>query len=471
MTQSRITLSPVDTAWLHMEDPTNLMMVTSVALLDGSIDYARMRATLEARLLVLDRFRMRVVESRLPIGLPHYEIDTTFDYDNHVHTVALPGAGDMTALQKLLGDLASMPLDYSKPLWQIHLVENVMGGSAFVMRFHHCMADGIAMMGVIAQLMDTEPSAPIELPEVGSPKAARRWNPVRSMLKPARSALDLSRRVAGTVVHESMESLLNPAHLLELTESATTSAAVLARAVVMPSDPPTVFKGKLGVQKRTAWSKPVDLSAIKAIGRATDTKVNDVLMAAMAGALRNYLIARNPDQGAAAADLDVRGIVPVNLRPPERAMELGNEFGLVFLALPLGLSTPLERLAAVKQRMDQIKNSPEAVLFFGLLNVFGTTPQQVEDVVVNIFGSKATAVMTNVAGPQHTLYIAGNRMRNGMFWVPQSGRLGMGVSIFTYDGVATLGVITDAGLVPDPETITGYFEEEFAAMVEAAGTL
>ena len=145
-------------------------------------------------------------------------------------------------------------------------------------------------------------------------------------------------------------------------------------------------------------------------------------------------------------------------------MNLGNQFGLVFLALPLGLPDPVARLRTVKANMDAIKASPEATVFYGLLNVFGATPQQVEEQVVNLFGSKATAVMTNVPGPQMTLYLAGSRMRNGMFWVPQAGRLGMGISIFSYDGHVTLGVITDAGLVPDPETIARHFEQEFARL-------
>ena len=186
-----------------------------------------------------------------------------------------------------------------------------------------------------------------------------------------------------------------------------------------------------------------------------------MLLAAVAGALRGYLIGRETD----VYNLEVRAVVPVDLRPPERALNLGNEFGLIFLALPLGIADPIARMAEVKQRMDALKRSPEAVIMFGLLNVFGVTPTQVEEPVVNLFGSKATAVMTNVAGPRDALYIAGNRISNMMFWVPQAGRLGMGVSIMSYNGGVTLGVITDAGLVPDPQAITARFEQEFAEML------
>lgn len=462
MSQDRQSLSAVDTAWLHMEDPTNLMMVTSVALLDGSIDYPRLRATLEARLLTIPRFRMRVVHSRIPGGLPSWETDPTFDLDNHLHHVALPAPGDLATLQHFLGDLASTPLDFSKPVWQIHTVENVLGGSAFVVRFHHCLADGVAMMWVIGRLLDTDPDAPLDLPE--QPRKKRNRGLLGPILEPAQAVVGMSRRAAGTLIHESVESLLHPSHLVDLTEPARQSAGILARALLMPPDPATRFKGPLHVPKHVAWSQPVDLATIKAIGRATDAKVNDVLLSAVAGALRHYLL----DYDDPVDGIEVRAVVPVNFRDPVRAMDLGNRFGLVFLGLPLGLSDPLDRLRAIKANMDAVKESPEAVVFYGLLNIFGASPQQVEEQVVNLFGTKATAVMTNVPGPQETLYLAGSRMRNGMFWVPQAGRLGMGISIFSYDGSVTLGVITDGKLVPDPERITRHFEHEFARLHEAA---
>src|SRR5581483_10472194 len=147
-------LSPVDSAWLHMEDPTNLMMVTGIALLDDAIDLERYRRTLAARLLAFDRFKMRVVERNRLRGGPYWEADPHFDLDAHIHRVALPAPGDRAALQDLLSDLASTPLDFSKPLWQVHLVDNVYGGSAMVLRFHHCIGDGTAMNTVMYRLMD-----------------------------------------------------------------------------------------------------------------------------------------------------------------------------------------------------------------------------------------------------------------------------------------------------------------------------
>jgi hypothetical protein len=163
--------------------------------------------------------------------------------------------------------------------------------------------------------------------------------------------------------------------------------------------------------------------------------------------------------------LDFRAVVPVNLRPIDEKPKLGNAFGLVFLSLPVGIADPLERLFELKRRMDGIKGTPEAIVSFGVLGMMGVSVSQVQDVVLNIFGSKATAVMTNVPGPREVRYFARKPIDGIMFWVPQSGKLGLGVSIMSYNNEVLLGIATDAGLVPDPETIIAGFHKEFEEMM------
>jgi WS/DGAT/MGAT family acyltransferase len=192
--------------------------------------------------------------------------------------------------------------------------------------------------------------------------------------------------------------------------------------------------------------------------------VNDVLVAALAGALRRYLEGRS----AAVEGLEVNAVCPVNLRPLHEAEQLGNRFGLIWLALPIGSADPLERLRLVKERMDALKRSPEPLVVFGILSALGVAPAEVSGPLVDLFGAKGTAVLTNVAGPRQAIYIAGGRIEDIMFWVPQSGRLGLGLSILSYDGRVRVGVASDRGLVPDPEAIADAFEAEFAALAEAA---
>jgi diacylglycerol O-acyltransferase len=463
MTPTTKQMSPVDSAWLHMEVPTNLMMITGVSLLDKPIDFERFRKTLEVRLLSLDRFKMRVVEPRLPVGTPHWEVDPNFDLDAHVHRVALPAPGDMAELQRFISDLASTPLDFSKPLWQVHLVENVGDGAAMVMRLHHCIGDGTAMNAVLFRMMDAERDASIG--EVEEPESEE--HPPRDFMstvfRPVRSIGNAIRYLA----HEGSESLKHPERIMEGAGAATEAATILGRVLLMTPDPETPLKGALGVQKRVAWSNNIPLEDVKIVSKAFGAKVNDVMLSAVAGALRDHLIGR----GLEMRDLEIRSVIPVDLRAPDRGIELGNAFGLVFLALPLSIADPVERLLETKKRMDAIKQSIEAFTFYSLLNIFGVAPKQVEEQALNIFGSRATAVITNVRGPGHPLYIAGGKIENIMGWVPQAGRLGIGVSIFSYDGKVSVGLITDAGLVPHPEQITAAIRSRFDELLAMANAM
>lgn len=454
-----IPFSNVDTAWLQMEDPTNLMMITGILLLDRPVEFARLRQTLEYRLLPLSRFRMKVVKSRIPWQLPRWETDPHFNLSYHLHRIALPSPGDQTALQEVISNFMSMGLDSSRPLWQFHLIENVGSGSALLGRIHHTIGDGTALVAVMLSLMDMHPDMPLKPPAKESDN--KMWNPLAAILNPTRAAWKQSQKIASTIRSESVEALFNPTYAMELAGKAAKGAFTLGKVLLMPPDPPTLFKGNLGVQKRAAWSRTLPLKDIKVIGKMMDAKVNDVLLTAMTGALRRYMMQR----GEPVDGLDFRAAVPVNLRPIERSLELGNEFALVFLPLPVGIADPHNRLITLKKRMDAIKNSPEAAITFGILNLVGVSPQQIADQIVSLFGSKATAVMTNVPGPGMTLYLAGAAVDNMMFWVPQSGRLGLGVSIISYAGQVTLGVATDAGLVPDPEAIIEGFHDEYEALM------
>jgi WS/DGAT/MGAT family acyltransferase len=203
------------------------------------------------------------------------------------------------------------------------------------------------------------------------------------------------------------------------------------------------------------------LDRVKACAKSHGATINDLLLAGVTGALRRYMEGRK----APADGLDIRAVVPVNLRPESDIIKLGNRFGLVFLSLPVGIPDRLERLHELKRRMDAIKASSEPLVIYGLLNAVGLTGPRVESVALQLFGSKATAVMTNVPGPREEIYLAGKPMRSMMFWVPQSAKLGLGVSILSYAGQVRLGVATDSGLVPDPVSIITAFQDEMEEML------
>ncbi len=457
MSNAIVPLSNVDAAWLKMEDPTNLMMVTGVLTFAKPVDMAYLRTLIESRLLQFDRFRQRVVRPSLPMAPHYWEFDPTFNVNAHLHHIGLPSPHDKSALQQLVSDLMSTSLDFSKPLWQMHVIDGYGDGGAIVVRLHHAMADGMALIGVLLALTEMSPGAPQPEPD-GLSEAA---NPPGSLLGSwealqLRTAELLGKgvKVGRRALLESLESYLNNDRPRELAEIANDYAHAAGKLALRAPDPPNIFRGRLSVAKRAAWSRPLPLSEVKAMRKATGATINDLMIAAITGGLRRYLETHDEEI------VDFRAAVPVNLRGPNEMGGLGNKFGLVFLDLPVGMVDMPKRLAAVRYRMESLKDSQEAPVSLDVLGAIGFSAQAIQDAAVRIIGGKATAVLTNMPGPPIPLYLAGQPIESFMFWVPQSGRLGLGISILSYAGNIYVGVATDAGLVPDPdEIIDGFYAE------------
>ena len=285
-----------------------------------------------------------------------------------------------------------------------------------------------------------------------------------ALVHPAGSALSALRHAAGTAVHEGMESLVHPAHMADLAGVAVRDAGTLAKLLGARGDTPTVLRSPLHGGRRVAWSTPFPLDRIRSAAHRADGKINDVLVAAVTGALRTYLKSRDE------APEELHIMVPFNLRPLDEPLprELGNAFALILLALPVGIDGRAERLAEVKARMDAIKNSHEGLISFGILSAMGMTPPQLEERLVGLFSGKASAVVTNVPGPVDTVYLAGTPVSGVLVWAPCSGEMGMTVSIFSYAGEVTVGFMTDVGLVPDPAPLVAAFDAELRSL--CAGT-
>ena len=450
-------MSSVDTAWLRMDRPSNLMMICGVLILGERIALARLKSLLAERFLKFARFRQRVVQA--PVGA-YWETDENFDLAAHVRRVTLGGRAGKQELQALASKLMSDPLDSERPLWQFHLVERFNGGSAVIIRIHHCYADGIALIQVMLSMTSVDRKG-AAFGSAPPPRQRDADDPLAQLLEPVSGALKLGFAAGSTLLEKGVALWQDPAKAIALAEQGTALTAEIAKLASMKEDSRTRFKGTPGAVKRVAWADPIPLSEVKAIGRALGCSVNDVLLSSVAGALGSYL-ARHGDD---VSGVTVRAIVPVNLRPPEKAWKLGNRFGLVFLDLPLGIDNPVERVYAVRANMQQLKGSYQPILAMGILAAMGAGPKLLQETLLAALAKNATAVMTNVPGPQELLHFAGAAIDSMMFWVPQSGNIGMGVSILSYNGEVQFGLVTDKGLCPDPDRVIERFAPEFDKLV------
>ncbi|MBP6533995.1 MAG: wax ester/triacylglycerol synthase family O-acyltransferase [Arenimonas sp.] len=449
-------MSRVDHAWLRMERATNLMMISGVMMFETPVDINRLKKVIKDRFMAYPRFRQKVVETATGT---FWQEDPDFDLDWHVRLSALPGKADKIALERFVSLLASTPLDKTKPLWQFHLVEKYGGGSALIVRIHHCYADGIALVQVILSMTESESK-----PSKREP-LAKTWLKDEGKAVHARmGAIGRYMKMGEDLLEKGLDIYRDPGLASVMAKEGGEIARELAVALSLSDDPETILRGRLGVRKRVAWAPPLPLEEVKAIARAFDATVNDVLMASMAGALRSYMIER----GENIDGVTIRATVPVNLRPLEHAKKLGNHFGLVFLDLPVGEPHPVLRLVRVVESMKQLKQSRQAVVVYGLLAALGMAPPMLQNLAFELFSRKATTVATNVPGPQMPLYMAGSKITEQMFWVPQTGSIGLGVSILSYNGNVHFGLIADAKLMPDPDAVIQRFIPEFEKLLYIA---
>ena len=464
-------MSKVDTAWLRMDSPSNLMMILGVWILRPGIGHAALSQRVHDRLLPYRRFVQTACEDAAGA---HWADDPHFDLARHVTCRPLApesGQNPQAALQERVAHLAMQPLDPMHPRWQFELVEDYEGGSALIARIHHCIADGIALISVMMSLADgggLPPRRKASRGQRSAMDAAEDWV-ADTLIRPLGDITARALEAAGGGAAKSLALLASPQQGLsdtlgqaaDLARMGGQLASDLAALALMPDDSPTRLKGTPGTTKRVAWCEPIPLDEVKAIGKALNCSVNDVLLSCVAGAIGTYL----RDLGDDTRGQEIRAMVPINLRSMEDAWKLGNRFGLVPLVLPIGIDNPIERVYAVRSRMNELKGSMQPLLTFGLLSIAGLLVKPAQDAMLAIFGRKTTAVMTNVPGPANKLKVCGSTLEQTMVWVPQTGTVGLGVSILSYGGGVQFGVIADTTLCPDPQHIIDAFEPEFQRLL------
>jgi diacylglycerol O-acyltransferase len=442
-------MGSVDRAWLRMDDPANLMIVNTLILLAEPLSRTQLRELVHERLAWIRRMRLQVARGRVWDRWTEQPLEL----DEHVREHLLPST-DEASLRALVSELISTPLALTRPLWELHIIQQAGRGSAILARVHHSVGDGLALLLVLLSLTDLE-------------RAPSAENPLRALFGQrgsVREGVERARSFVREVMPTGMKLMLHEHPPIGLARLTAAVARDLATLLLRRPDSHTVFRGRLDVRKRVAWSRPIPLAELRSCSHRLGSTVNDVLLAATSGGLRRYILAR----GDSPDGIEMRAAVPVNLRGLAELARLGNRFGLVFLELPVGIADPRARLVEIHRRMDALKHSVEPLVTWGILELMGSSPKLVERLILDYFAKRVSFVMTNVPGPERRLYLAGREITGLMFWVPQSGRVGLGVSMFSYAGTVRLGIACDARLVPDPEALIDSFHAELEDLLSEA---
>jgi WS/DGAT/MGAT family acyltransferase len=457
-------LSAVDAVFLEIEDERAMMHVGAVAVFEagplarpeGGIDIDRLRDLVEA--LLVPRYRQRIARTPLT-GHPVWVDDPHFNLHYHLRHTSLPAPGDERLLKRLAGHVMSLPLDRSKPLWELWVVEGLAENRfAIISKTHHCMVDGVGSAELMTAAMATSPGA--------TPPKAKRWR-----ARPAPGALDLAlgelRRGLGGGLAALRAAAGAVAHPLDAARALGGGAASLGEAFgsALTRASATTLNAPIGPHRRFDWLR-FDLAAVKEVKNHLGGTVNDVVLATVSSALRRFLRARGED----VAHLDFRAMVPVNIRRQDEAGSGGNRVTMVAARLPLEEPDPRKRLARVIETTRAIKASRQAhgVEVLEEISELGLTALFARFARMTALTRPFNVVVTNVPGPQFPVYLLGARMLAAYPLVPLYRNQTLGIALFSYDGGLYWGLNADWDRVPDLHDLAEALALEFEALRKAS---
>ena len=444
-------MGAVDRAWLAMDRPHNPMIVSAILELEGVRNVDGFARFVFERLWRHERFRQRIDDVQDPRA---WRCVDAPDPGYHVQIVRSRGLGSAADLKLDIAAELDRTLDPAFPLWRVFLFPTSRRRIVVLFRAHHAMADGIALMRLMLRLVDGDAAS-----------APRASDPKRQSEGPLRAIIDrLSRLDDAWLRVRQIEHQWwgNAADRQGRLKPIVEAAAAVCRVLTRPAIRPAGIDGRLSGHRRLDWSEPLPLTSLRERAHAEDLTLNDVFLSALAGAIGHYLRSRGPVDPAC----DVCVSIPVNLRASDDRA-LGNHFGLVLLDLPVGEGDATRRRVMVGARMRRLKHSMEAKATLAALAAVGRLPAGAGRFVVDLVASKSCAVVSNLPGPDHVLKFDGARLARAMFLAPQTGDIGLGISILTYAGRVSLAVCADTGVLSDPALVLGPFTQDLKALISA----
>lgn len=372
------------------------------------------------------------------------------------------------SLQEWVSVRLNQPLPMYRPRWKFWLAPNAEGGAVLLLRIHHCYADGLSLLGIFDRLC---PPSPQQHPAIyGAPETAElsRWTAAAKVWLGQLMASGDSREELhdGAGADESGGNQWQDAGRLveRVAQNSLKLVHEFSEFLVEPEDSDTDLRRPLLGRRHCRWSEPVPLERFRSIARITNVTINDVLLSCVAAAVRTRLGIEGEDLDEAvlhaAVPVDIRSRLPEELKPAPGA--LGNYFGTVFVPLPVDGESPLERLYRIKHETRRLKKSWQPGIAWGLAASATVVPEPWREPLAEVFYRKASAVVSNVPGTPEPRYIAGCRIAEQMFWVPQAGDIGLGISIVSYAGQVQFGVVADEAVMADPEEFLNDCLQELA---------
>jgi diacylglycerol O-acyltransferase len=458
-------MSPLDATFLYVEDGVTHMHIASCAVFEGPApDYEQVVATIAGKLAKIPRYRQVVRFVPLQLGRPVWVDDPHFRLEYHVRHTALPPPGGDAELRALMGRVMSQPLDRHRPLWETWMIEGMENRRwGLITKIHHCMADGVAGTDLLSVVLDQEPDPP---------------PPEKDVWRPAPQPSDLQ-LVADAVVglamspYEQVRALrsLTRAPRRSLTQLREMAAGLRSYADSLLPTRTSSLVGAIGPHRRWTWVS-VDLDDAKLVRHTLGGTVNDVIVTAVTSGLRQLLLAR----GEPLDDLVVRSLIPVSIRADDARNTYDNRVSAMFADLPVAIADPLERLTAVREQMEMLKNSHQTDAGVGLTALSQFAPsaaialaeRSVMQVMRRAPQHSINTVATNVPGPQHPLYLAGRKMLEYLPFVPIAHGVRVGIAIVSYNGRLAFGITGDFDTAPDIDVVAHGIEDAIAELVGLA---
>ncbi len=431
--------------------PIHVHVGATIIVEGAAPTYDQLVAHVEKRLLLVPRFRQRIVKIPLGIENPVWGDDPRFDVRRHVRHVSVPRPGRLDQLRDIVGRVMSEPLDMDRPLWQLYMVEGLSGRHAYISKTHHALVDGVAAVDVGTILLDTskrgtrikapekpwdpdEPSPTMLLTQAASERVRK---PLRAAGRAARTAVTTPAQTAARVLR--------------------TAEAFTGLASGGPRVPRSPLNVRIGRDRRIAWAR-TDLDRLKrARAIAEGSTVNDVLLSVAAGALRRYLEGR----GDKVPDYLV-ALVPVSIRRPDERGELGNRISTIMVRLPLTVADPRERLEQLRDETKRLKESDNARAASLLIEATGWAPPTINRLLARGMARPLVfnLVVSNVPGPQQPLYLLGRRIKEIYPFVPLSPQNhALSIGMMSYDGRVFFGLAGDHDIVADLDDLATALRE------------